>query len=222
MNGFSTDSFAFLHELEQNNNREWFNENKPRFTKHLQEPFVNLLEALSNRLSDAKRPLCGGKSTMFRMNRDVRFSKDKALYKTSVSGVLTPSGTKSEVSAILYLHLQRGGGFAAAGYYNLSPKQLIPIRDAIVERAEPFDEVLEALSKGSRNLDEGQMLSSMPRGYEQHATHRHAEHIRRKSLLIKQPLTEEDWMSGDVIDYVERMARDAMPLLTFQDPAQPL
>ena len=135
MTGFSTESFTFLRGLEDNNNRDWFNENKAKFAKHLEQPFADLLEALSNRLSDARRPLSGDKSTMFRMNRDVRFSKDKTLYKTNVSGMLTPSGSKSEVSSILYLHLQSGGGFAAAGYYNLSPKQLIPIRDAIEARS---------------------------------------------------------------------------------------
>ena len=158
---------------------------------------------------------------MFRMNRDVRFSKDKTLYKTNVSGMLTPSGTKSEVSSIVYLHLQLGGGFVAAGYYNLSPKQLIPIRDAIVERAERFDEVLAELSQSGRRLDDDKMLASMPRGYAQHFEHRHAKHIRRKSLLIHQPLGEDDWISGDVIDHIERLARDAMPILTFQDPARP-
>ena len=221
MTGFSTETFAFLRGLEENNNREWFNENKAQFTAHLEQPFADLLEALSNRLSDAKRPLSGSKSTMFRMNRDVRFSKDKTLYKTNVSGMLTPSGTKSEVSSIVYLHLQTGGGFTAAGYYNLSPKQLIPIRDAIVERAERFAEVLAELAQSGRSLDDDKMLSSMPRGYAQHTEHRHAKHIRRKSLLIQQPLTEDDWISGDVIDHVERLARDAMPLLTFQDPARP-
>jgi uncharacterized protein (TIGR02453 family) len=221
MTGFSTESFTFLRGLEDNNNRDWFNENKAQFTAHLEQPFADMLEALSNRLMDASRPLSGGKSTMFRMNRDVRFSKDKTLYKTNVSGILTPSGSKSEVSSILYLQLQSGGGFAAAGYYNLSPKQLIPIRDAIVERAERFDEILAELSQSGRTLDDDQMLSSMPRGYAQHSEHRHAEHIRRKSLLIQQPLVEDDWISGNVIDQVERLARDAMPLLTFQDPARP-
>ena len=63
MTGFSTESFAFLRELGENNNRDWFNENKAQFTAHLEQPFADLLEALSNRLSDARRPLSGGKST---------------------------------------------------------------------------------------------------------------------------------------------------------------
>lgn len=221
MAGFSTDSFTYLHELEQNNNRDWFNANKGRFKVQVELPFADLLEALSNRLSDARRPLSGGKSTMFRMKRDVRFSEDKLPYKTNVSGMLTPSGAKSEVAGILYLQLEAGGGFAAAGFYNLSPKQLIPIRDAIVERSETFDKVLAEIAKSGYALDDGYSLTSMPRGYAEHAEHRHSDHIKRKSLLLQQPLSEADWTTGDVVDHVERLARAAMPLLTFQDPARP-
>lgn len=221
MTGFSADSFAYLSELEQNNNRDWFNAHKPRFKAQLERPFADLLGALSNRLSDARRPLSGGKATMFRMNRDIRFSQNKAPYKTAVSGMLTPSGAKSEVAGVVYLHLEAGGGFAAAGYYNLSPKQLVPIRDAIVERAEAFDTVLDDIATSGYALDDTYSLTSMPRGYADHAAHRHADHIKRKSLLIQHPLTEADWTTGDVVDHVERLARAAMPLLTFQDPARP-
>jgi len=220
MMDFSKESFAFLRGLEQRNDREWFNENKPRFQTHLEEPFINLLETLSERLSDTPLPLSGGKSTVFRMNRDVRFSKDKSPYKTSMSGMLTPSGNKSESQGVLYLQLQKGGGFVAAGFYNLSPTQLIPIRDAMVEREKQFDAVLTSLSKAGRSLDDMHVLSSMPRGYSQYDEHRHASHLKRKSLLVTEELSEEDWVSGDAIGRAEKLARDTMPLLRFQNPGR--
>lgn len=216
--GFSTESFQLLRELAQNNNREWYTANKARFRMHLEAPFAALLEALSNRLTDAPRPLMGDRTTMFRLNRDIRFSADKSPYKTNVSGLLTPSGTKSQVSALLYVHLDPAGSFAAAGYYNLSPKQLGPVRDAMVARADEFDDVLDALSNAGRSLADMGGLTGMPRGYAQHAEHRHAPHIKRKSLIVREDVPEAHWFSGQVIDRVERLARDAMPLLTFQDP----
>ncbi|MEM6914704.1 MAG: DUF2461 domain-containing protein [Pseudomonadota bacterium] len=219
-NGFSEASFQFLNELEENNDREWFNANKKRFKADLEAPFIDLLEALSNRLSDAKRPLSGGKSTLFRMNRDVRFSEDKSPYKTNVSGVLTPTGTKSELAGIVYMHLEVGGGFAVAGFYNLSPKQLGPMRDAMVERADTFDKVLEALQSQGRDLDRSMSLSSMPKGFTEHSDHRHAEAIKLKSLMVRQDIPKQAWLSGDVIDHVEALARDAIPLLTFAEPAR--
>jgi len=215
---FSPDSFNFLRELTEHNTREWFTANKSRFRTHLEAPFAALLEALSNRLADAPRPLLGGKATMFRLNRDTRFSADKSSYKTNVSGLLTPSGAKSQVSALVYIHFDPTSSFAAAGYYNLSPKQLAPIREAMVDRAEAFDSVLEALASAGRSLAAIDGLTAMPRGFAEHAAHRHAEHIRRTSLIVRDDLPEADWMTGQVIDTIERLARDAMPLLTFQDP----
>ncbi|MEM1342672.1 MAG: DUF2461 family protein, partial [Pseudomonadota bacterium] len=60
--GFQDDAFAFFRELSQNNDRDWFNANQKRFKDGVEAPFIALLEALSNRLSDAPRPLMGGKS----------------------------------------------------------------------------------------------------------------------------------------------------------------
>ncbi|MEM1377828.1 MAG: DUF2461 domain-containing protein [Pseudomonadota bacterium] len=219
-NGFSEASLGFLSELQQNNNRDWFNANKKRFKSDLEAPFIDLLEALSNRLTDAKRPLMGGKSTMFRMNRDVRFSEDKSPYKTNVAGLLSPTGTKSELSGIVYVHMDATGGFAVAGFYNLSPKQLGPMRDAMVERADAFDEVLSSLRSTGRELDRSMSLSSMPKGFTENAEHRHAEVIKLKSLMVRQEIPKKDWLSGDVIDHIEALARDCMPLLTFAEPAR--
>lgn len=217
---FNHDSFTFLSELADNNEKDWFNANKKRFKIGIEGPFIALLEALSNRLEDTRRPLSGGKSTIFRMNRDVRFSKDPSPYKTNMSGLLTPSGAKSQVSALVYMQMDKDGGFAASGYYNLSPKQLGPVRNAMVERAEVFDGVLEALAGAGRAFADYESLSSMPRGFAQHAEHRHAEHIKRQSLLVREELPKSAWLDGSVLDRVEQLARDTMPLLTFQDPAR--
>lgn len=213
--GFSQASFSFLDDLALNNNRDWFVSNKGVFERNLEAPFVRLLEALSNRLSDIDRPLSGGAATVFRMNRDIRFSADKRPYKTNLSGVLTPSGTKKEAGGLVYLHLDSSGGFAAAGFYNLSPADLGPIRDAMIEEAAAFDRVKEALALAGRDVDRTDSLTSMPKGFAEHAAHRHAAEIRLKSLMVRQPLPKESWLSGDVIDHVEKLARDAAPLLAF-------
>lgn len=218
--GFSEASFRILSELEHNNSREWFNANKARFKSDVEAPFIALLEALSNRLTDAKRPLIGGKSTLFRMNRDIRFSENKSPYKTNVGGLLTPTGTKAELAGVVYVHFEAKGGFAMAGFYNLSPKQLGPMRDAMVERADTFDRVLAALHEKGRDLVRSMSLSSMPRGFTEHAEHRHADVIKLKSLMVRHDIPKEVWISGDVIDHVEALARDAMPLLTFAEPAR--
>ncbi|MEL6608035.1 MAG: TIGR02453 family protein [Pseudomonadota bacterium] len=213
--GFTDKSFEFLEGLAANNDRDWFNEHKPTFQEYLETPFANLLEALSNRLADADVTLEGSKKTMFRMNRDVRFSEDKSPYKTAVSGLLTRDGTKKEMGGIVYVHMDAGGGFAGTGWHNLQAKQLAPMRDKIVEKAEHFDDVLAALDEAGLALDTDNSLSSMPRGYTEHEDHRHAEKIKLKSFLIRMDLPKVAWTSGDVVDRVEGLARGAMPLLRF-------
>ncbi|MEL6645567.1 MAG: DUF2461 domain-containing protein [Pseudomonadota bacterium] len=217
---FSEASFAFFSDLSANNNRDWFNANKATFKDCIETPFIDLLEALTNRLEDAPRPLMGGKKTTFRLNRDVRFSEDKSPYKTNMSGLLTPSGDKSEMAGIVYLHLEATGGFAVAGFYNLSPKQLAPMRDDMIARADAFDDVLAALAAAGRSLDQSMSLSSMPKGFTDHAAHRHADIIKLKSLMVREDLPKDLWLSGDVIDHVEALARECMPLLRFSQPAR--
>lgn len=217
---FSEANFGFFANLSENNERDWFNANKKAFKNEVEAPFIDLLEALSNRLEDAPRPLMGGKQTTFRLNRDVRFSKDKSPYKTNMSGLLTPTGTKSEMAGIVYLHQEADGGFAVAGFYNLSPKQLAPMRDDMIARADEFDEVLEDLKASGRSLDRSMSLSSMPKGFTDHADHRHADIIKLKSLMVRENLPKSVWLSGDVIDRVETLARDCMPLLRFSEPAR--
>jgi uncharacterized protein (TIGR02453 family) len=213
--GFSAASFTFLDDLSANNNRDWFTANKAVFEQTLEGPFVHLLEALSNRLSDMDRPLSGGSATVFRMNRDIRFSADKRPYKTNLSGLMTPSGTKKEGGGLVYLHLDNSGGFAVAGFYNLSPAQLGPIRNAMVEQPEAFDQVKDLLAKAGRDFDRTDSLVSMPKGFSEQSEHRHAAEIRLKSLMVCQPLPKESWLSGDVVNQVEKLARDAAPLLAF-------
>jgi uncharacterized protein (TIGR02453 family) len=212
---FDAQSFAFLETLAAHNDRGWFTANKAVFTTRLEQPFVHLLETLSNRLADAPWPVSGSKATVFRMNRDVRFSEDKRPYKTNLSDLLTASGTKKETGGIVYLQLDAIGGFAAAGYYGLSPAELGPIRDAMIARAGDFAAIKAGLAKTGRDLDRSDSLTAMPRGFAEHADHPHAAEIRLKSLILREDLGREHWLSGEVCDRVEQLARDAMPLLAF-------
>jgi uncharacterized protein (TIGR02453 family) len=217
---FDARSFAFLETLAAHNDRDWFVANKAVFATSLEQPFIHLLETLSNRLADAPRPLSGSKATVFRMNRDVRFSEDKRPYKTNLSGLLTVSGTKKEAGGIVYVQLDASGGFAAAGYYGLSPAELGPIRDAMIARAGDFAAIKAGLAQAGRDLDRSDSLTAMPKGFADHADDPHAAEIRLKSLILREDLGRDLWLSGAVTDRVERLARDAMPLLAFAGAAR--
>jgi uncharacterized protein (DUF2461 family) len=87
----------------------------------------------------------------------------------------------------------------------------------MVARAEDFDSLKSQLKQAGRDFDRSDSLTAMPKGFAEQSVHRHAAEIRLKSLIIREDFSHEDWLSGDVIDKVERLARDAMQLLTFAD-----
>lgn len=213
--GFTDRSFAFFEGLAAHNDREWVHANADILEDAVDAPFVEVLAALSDRLGDAEVALRGSRDTMFRLNRDLRFTKDKAPYNTHRGALLTPTGAKDEDGPLRYLHLDAGGGFAFCGWHAMEAGELEPMRRRILDRAEAFDDVLATLRDAGLDLDRDDALKSMPRGLKGEAAHRHAEVMKLKSLGTRRALPKVAWTSGDVIDRVERMARATMPLLAF-------
>jgi len=211
----SSAAFDWFKEIEANNNRDWYLANKKRFDTQIEAPFVALLDAVTLRLQDADLPLIGSKKTMFRMNRDVRFSNDKSPYKTSVSALLTPSGTKSEADGLMYLQIGREGAFLAAGIHNATPAQLAPVRDAIIADADGFSEMLAQLKSSGLSLWAKNSLTSMPRGYAEHSDHPHAPVIRLKTVVVQKDLSPDACMSADLPEVVATFGKGAAPLLAF-------
>lgn len=99
--GFTIRSFTFLEDIAANSDRDWSTARKRAFEEELRLLFLDLLERLTERPRDAEIALRGNFKTLVRMNRDMRFSGDKSPCRTSVSALMTPSGTKSEGDALL-------------------------------------------------------------------------------------------------------------------------
>lgn len=211
----SETSFALLTELAANNSKEWYDAHKADIKTHCLTPFGEMLEHVSNRLIDGPLPLEGSTKTMFRMNRDVRFSKDKSPYKTSVSGMLTPSGTKAEIAGMVYVEMNGTGGWVAGGFYQLPTAQLGLIRQRIVDRTDAFQTVLSDLNDAGRGLEDMDSLKRMPKGFSEHEDHPNAEDIKRKSFIIRADIAREAWLNGDVTGIIANLARQAAPLIRF-------
>jgi uncharacterized protein (TIGR02453 family) len=212
---FAERAFALLAELEQNNTKDWFDAHRDAVRTELQTPFEHMLERASARLEGGAAPLRGGKHTMFRMHRDVRFSKDKSPYNSHLSGVLTPSGSKAESEGLVYVHLDVEGGFLAAGFYKLDPKALAPLRDAIINDPDGFKAVLTHLERRDLALSDEFVLTRMPKGYDAHADAWFADHIKRQAFYVRASLTRQDWLSDAALDRIVAIAEDAAPLLAF-------
>ena len=103
---FSPQLFAFLRELKQHNEREWFNANKDRYERELKEPALAFVEDLGYRLPQVAPHLTADKRSLFRIYRDTRFSKDKTPYKTHVGIYFRHARSRDADTAGLYLHLE--------------------------------------------------------------------------------------------------------------------
>lgn len=152
---------------------------------------------------------------MFRMNRDVRFSKDKSPYKTEVSGVLTPSGSKSTGGPLVYLTLSATGGFIALGVYKVDATTLNALRDQIVEHEAAFLAAVSECSAAGLEIEASESLKRMPRGYEDHAETELAPFLRMKDMLVRVELKQKDWKDGKVPERVLDLASKAQSLGLF-------
>src|SRR6266700_4884279 len=145
---FSPKFFKFLRDLARNNNREWFQKHQPRYERFVFIPSLRFikdakveLKAVSPYLVADPRPFGG---SLFRIYRDMRFSKDKSPYKTNVAMEFwhQQGGKKSYTG--LYLHLAPGQSFEGAGIWHPDPPTLNRVRRAIVSRSEAWRRVKES------------------------------------------------------------------------------
>jgi uncharacterized protein (TIGR02453 family) len=211
----SARSFQLLEELELNNNRGWYQAHKNEFESELRTPFAEILIAASEALAGTKMPMRGSEKTMFRQNKDVRFSSNKLPYQTHISGVLTPSGSKTQDESLIYLQLQKDGGFLACGRYKMDARSLEPIRTKIIEDVDAFDAVLEDLDAAQVNFMEEGKLKAMPRGFESVSEHRHATYLKLVSYCISRDLPMEKWLEGEVVREITTFACLCESLLEF-------
>src|SRR5437588_10046845 len=115
--GFSQATFDFLHGLKKNNNKEWFEAHRAEYEENLREPSKRLVAAVGAELSKAKLPLIGDqKRSLFRINRDIRFSKDKSPYKTHIGIIFPYSGMKEDEWTGMYLSFEPDGKNAIKSY----------------------------------------------------------------------------------------------------------
>ncbi len=212
---FTPKTFELLEGLATNNEKAWYDEHRDEFDAYVRQPFAMMLELATDILAGTATPLAGGSKTMFRQNRDVRFSKDKSPYSTHVSGVLTPSGTKAEQEGLVYVQLEASGGLIACGYYKLSPAALGPIRDKIIDAPDEFAQVLRDLASAGLSLSEEDKLTKMPRGYDTHGDHEYAEYLKLKSFVTMVHLSREAWLDGDIVDRIVGYAKSCASLLEF-------
>lgn len=133
--------FDFFEEFALNNNRDWFHANKKRYEYDVKEPFLRLIEAVVASLHDTEPDLAliPAKQMLFRINRDIRFSKDKRPYKAYLSASIGRFGTKDKLYPGHYLQLGAAESFIAGGAYWFEEKEtLLRVRRFIMDNHDRF------------------------------------------------------------------------------------
>ena len=165
-NGFGKKAIPFLKAIGFHQSREWFAENRDIFERELREPFGDLIEVLAMRLGEAGLGLTGDrKKSMFRINRDVRFSKDKRPYNQHLSAILSPDGTKTS-QGVLFVYIGVDRCFAAVAWWQSQPALLQAMRKAIATRPQAFRSMVAQLKKNGLELGDEERMKRMPRGFE--------------------------------------------------------
>lgn len=214
MSGFSAATTAFQRGLAANNNREWFLEHRGEYETAVKAPLAGLVEALALAFAAHDLPLTGSAMTsLFRINRDVRFSADKSPYKTNAGAILSRDGTR-KARGILYVHITPVDGLMAMGFYSPEPADLAILRQAMAANPKAWAAVEAGLAKAGYALSREEALARLPKGFEG-AEGALAEALRLRHLVIRQPLTLAEMYEAGLVERVLAFTRTGLPLLEW-------
>lgn len=215
--GFPKDLFRFFRELEQNNNRDWFNASRDRFIESVVLPMSEFIVAMQPRLqaisphyiADPKPH--GG--SMFRIYRDTRFSKDKTPYKTHTACQFRHDVGKDVHAPGFYVHLGADELYFGGGIWHPAGPQLNKIRDFIADNARSWARIKNAKKVLEVGGIKGESLMRPPRGFNDE--HVHIEDLKRKSFYVMAESDPSAALKPDFIDHMSDAFSRAAPLNRF-------
>lgn len=214
---FSKTLLDFFRELEQNNNRTWFQANKARFETVVRDPLLAFIEAFRPRLRRLAPHLVadagpsGG--SLFRIYRDTRFSRDKSPYKTYLGVQFRHERARDVHAPGLYLHVQPRHLFIGAGLWRPDRTDLNLIRQHIALHPRRWTRALGDEAFRARFDLAGETLKRPPRGYE--SDHPLIEDLKRKDFIATAPLTEREFLARGFLDRFTEAAMTTRPFLRF-------
>ena len=168
MSYFNQDFLDFLTELSDNNNREWFTENKSRYENAVKKPFESFVQDMIYTIhEDDETLMVTPKECIFRIYRDIRFSKDKTPYKTYVSAVIGNGGRKNYTDPGVYLELSAERLRFYSGIYELSKDQLQKVREYIASNLQEFNSLLKSRKfKNTFETIRGEQNKRLPKEFD--------------------------------------------------------
>lgn len=214
---FTSRTFAFLRDLAENNDRDWFAANRSRYDADVKEPAQRFilaigeeLDRISPHLRADPRPVGG---SLFRIHRDVRFSRDKSPYKTHTGIQLRHSLGKDAHAPGLYLHIEPRSCFVGMGTWRPGGPALKRIRAALVDHPEEWIRATRSPAFRERLELGGDSLKRGPRGFD--PEHPLADDLKRKDFVAVCSVPQSFFTEGDLVEGTLDLAERGRPLMTF-------
>ncbi len=217
--GYPPSALQFLADIQEHNDRDWFNANKQTYLDAIVTPtqsFVTglglLLKAISPDINFDTRS--NGQGSMMRIYRDIRFSQDKSPYKTWVGVVFWEGPGKKMQVPSFYFHLEATGAFMYAGIYQFPNALLSAYRDALVneELGGEFDDAIaQVMASGDYSLYNEPHYKRVPRGYD--PEHPRGEWLKYNGFGVSSPrISPEQLASSDLVDICYDHCHSMAPL----------
>ncbi len=208
-------TFDFLTQLGQNNNKVWFDDNRKLYDD-VRTELVITIEELITKLSvlDARIGNLAPKNCIFRINRDVRFSKNKNPYKTNMGGWFSV-GSKKEMMAGYYLHIENNNSFIAAGNYMPMPDVLKKIRQEIDYNGAQLLDILnnKTFKKTFGTITNNDALKNIPKGFD--ADNVYADYLKLKSFEVSTSYTNAQMLTANLSTKAVADFAIAQPYVNF-------
>ncbi len=207
-------AYKFLKELSKNNNRQWFHEHKEFYHK-AREEFENFVKELIHRISEFDQRIfnVSPQESIFRINRDMRFARDKSPYKINLGAHIAPFGRRSHYAGY-YFHLQPGGSFLGGGIYCPEKDTLDAVRTEIYNNPQEFISILENNEfKQTFGELEGRKLKKSPRGFDH--SFEYVDLLKYKDYIVSTPIKEEDILSNNLLNQAVEIFRILYPFNEF-------
>jgi uncharacterized protein (TIGR02453 family) len=211
-------TIKFLKDLSKNNNKPWFDKNRNAF-EAAKADFAQFVQKVIDQFGKKDTSISHliAKDCTFRINRDVRFSKDKSPYKNNMGAYFNRGGKKSPFSGY-YFHCSPGGNsFVGGGLWMPEPVQLNKIRQEIDYNLADFKKIVESKKfksvYGGISKDPEYVLTRVPKGYEN--DNPAAEYLKHKSWVAMMPLKDADLTSKDLLKKVVTAFETLQPMVFF-------
>lgn len=216
---FTPKTFAFLKDLADNNDREWFKANQDRYEQEVRRPALDFIEDFSEPLYGISPHFTADPSkvggSLFRIQRDTRFSKDKTPYKTHVGIQFRHIASKDDVHAPgFYLHIEPSACYAGAGLWRPATDVAYEIRHAIADDPAGWKEAAHSRAFSSTfELSDGNKLKRPPKGFD--PEHPLIEDLRRRDFTAGARLTQRMVTGASFLEDYTDLCRRASPFMRF-------